>query len=106
MTSQSANRTDLTAKTNESDSMKWMETAKVVLNGKQVDVQIPDGANILKLQRAKPTEGGYLFKVVFLNGPAEQNGYKGLPKAEGTILPDGYYRIPDGATNLHLRREY
>lgn len=107
MTSQSANRTDLTTKTNGSDSLKWMETAKVVLNGKQVDVPIPDGTNrYLKLQPGKPVKGGQIYKVVFLNGPAEQNGYRGLPKAEDTILPGEIYRIPDAVTKLHLKREY
>lgn len=107
MTSQSANRTDLATKTHGSDSMKWMETAKVVLNGKQVDVSIPDGTSrYLKLQPLKPVEGGYSYKVVFLNGPAEQNGYRELPKTEDAILPGETYRIPDAVTKLHLRREY
>ncbi|MBI2650606.1 hypothetical protein HYX04_04795 [Candidatus Woesearchaeota archaeon] len=83
--------------------MERITKTPIVINGKQVDVPLPQSTNrYFKLRTIGHTADGYSYVVVVYTGPAEQNGYKTLGREKQEIQPDEIYRLADDVTQLHL----
>ena len=87
------------------DALKWIHTAKVVLNGGLIEVPIPDGSRYVLIESIKPVPDGYRYNVVFFNGPADPNGYLEFGTGKVGIQPNKIYRLPPDVSVLHLGTE-
>jgi len=105
MTSQDATQGGLEKGVNGRDSLKWIHTAKVVLNGSKIDISIPDSARYVLLETVKPVLSGYRYNVVFFDGPANPNGYLEFGKGKVGIQPNRIYRLPPDVNALHIGTE-
>ena len=75
----------------------------IVINGKQVDVPLPqDTSRYLRLRATGHTDDSYSYIVVVLKGHGEKNGYKTIGREKQEIQPDEIYRLADEVTQLHL----
>ena len=90
---------------NGKDSLKWIHTAKVVLNGTMVNIPIPDGSRYVLLEPVKPVLGGYRYNIVFFDGPADPNGYLEFGRGKVGIQPNRIYRLPPDVNVLHFGTE-
>lgn len=92
---------------NSKDALKWINlaTVPVVLNGQQVDIGKPDGANYFLLEYVKPVEGGDRYNAVFNQGSEEiatRNGYSTFGAGEQRVQPNRWYKLPDYVRQIHL----
>ena len=84
------------------DAMKWIATAKVVLNGTQVDVPIPDGASHVLLECVKQMPDGPRYNIVFYQVPPGTQSYLEFGGGKVPIYPGRIYQLPPDARQLRL----
>ena len=92
------------------DSLKWIHTAKVVLNGKRVDIPVPDAdsSRYVLFEYVKAVEGGVRYNVVFSEGSpeiAQRNGYSIFGREEIGLQKNRIYYLPDDVRQIHIGTE-
>ena len=92
------------------DALKWIETAKVVLNGARVDIPIPhaDDSRYVMFEYVKAVEDGVRYNIIFYEGSpriAERNGYSTFGRGERGIQKNRIYMLPDDVKQIHLGTE-
>ena len=91
----------LTGKTSGSDALRWIHTAKVVLNRTQVDVPIPSEARYVLLESIKPHPDGHRYNVVFYTSSSGDFSYERFG-SNGGIIPGKIYELPHDTKKIHL----
>lgn len=102
MTTQTAMQGGLERHTKGKEAMRWIATAKIVLNGTQVDVPIPDGANHVLLEYVKPIPDGHRYNAVFYQAPPGTQGYLEFGRGKVPIYLGTIYQLPPDTRQIHL----
>ena len=109
MTLQTARQGGLERGVNGKDALKWIETAKVVLNGQIVDIPIPiasaGATRFVRIEPVNVTQEGYKYNIVYYEGQREliaKKGYTMLGEGRRGLQPNRIYALPDYVRQLHI----